>query len=97
MTRHRSPLRWGVSSWWWRFGWCVSAVGCLWLARRILSSAVRPTMTGGDLMAQIPGVHVETLHKPTAYSLEQIELACKVAFHMNRGKLILCDTPAEDE
>jgi hypothetical protein len=48
-------------------------------------------------MASIPGVHIETLHKPTAYTAGQIELACKVAFHMNRGKLILCDTPAEDE
>jgi hypothetical protein len=47
-------------------------------------------------MASIPGVHIETLHKPTAYTAGQIELACKVAFHMNRGKLILLDAPDED-
>jgi hypothetical protein len=53
-------------------------------------------MGAGD-MAQIPGVHVETLDKPTSYTAEQIELACKVASVMNRGKLILCEPPEGDE
>jgi hypothetical protein len=48
-------------------------------------------------MAQVPGVHIETLRKPTEYTLEQIELACKVAFVMNRGKLTLCEPPKGDE
>jgi hypothetical protein len=44
-------------------------------------------------MAQIPGVHVETLGRPTSYTLEQIELACRVAKELNRGKLLLCVKP----
>jgi hypothetical protein len=48
-------------------------------------------------MSQIPGVHVETLRKPTLYTPAQIELACKVAFVMNRGKMILLAEPEGDE
>jgi hypothetical protein len=44
-------------------------------------------------MASIPGVHIETLHKPTAYSQAEIDLACKVAFAMDRGKLVLVVKP----
>ena len=36
---------------------------------------------------------METLGKPTDYTLEQIEMACKVASVVNRGKLILCEPP----
>jgi hypothetical protein len=46
---------------------------------------------------QIPGVHIETLHRPTDYSQAEIEFACTVAAHMNRGKLVLCVAPAEDD
>jgi hypothetical protein len=88
-----SPHRWAGLSWWWRLFWCGSAAGCLLLSRRILSSAVRPTMRTGDRMASIPGVHIETLHKPTAYSQAEIDLACKVAFAMDRGKLVLVVKP----
>jgi hypothetical protein len=42
-----------------------------------------------------PGVHIETLHKPTDYSQSEIELARKVAAEMNRGKLVVCAAPAE--
>jgi hypothetical protein len=48
-------------------------------------------------MASIPGVHVETLGKPTDYTPAQIELACKVAFVMARGKLTLCEPPEGGE
>jgi hypothetical protein len=46
---------------------------------------------------QIPGVHIETLVKPTRYSNEQIEFACRVAAMLNRGKLILLERPEGDE
>jgi hypothetical protein len=46
---------------------------------------------------QIPGVHIETLHKPTDYTEAEIENACKLAFILNRGKLVLCVAPAEDD
>lgn len=42
---------------------------------------------------QIPGVHIETLVNPVLYSFAQIERACEVAALLNRGKLILCETP----
>lgn len=44
-------------------------------------------------MAQIPGVHVETLGKPSSYSQLEIELMCKVAAAMNRGKLVVTAAP----
>lgn len=43
---------------------------------------------------QIPGVHIETLQNPVRYSLAQIELACKVAGILDRGKLVLLEPPA---
>jgi hypothetical protein len=46
-------------------------------------------------MAQIPGVHIETLGKPADYSQAEIDLACKLAFRLNRGKLVLC-APADE-
>jgi hypothetical protein len=48
-------------------------------------------------MSQIPGVHIETLDKPTRYTPAQIETACRVAAMMNRGKLILVEPPEGEE
>lgn len=47
-------------------------------------------------MAQIPGVHVETLHNPVHYSGAQIENACRLAGALKRGRLVLCERPAGD-
>lgn len=41
----------------------------------------------------IPGVHIETLHKPQRYSTEQLDKACKIAYQLHRGKLILVEPP----
>lgn len=43
------------------------------------------------MMTQVPGVHIETLAKPQAYTTEQLDLACAVA--LGRGRLILCEPP----
>jgi hypothetical protein len=45
-------------------------------------------------MAQIPGVHIETIRNPTLYTVEQIEQACRIAAQLNRGKLCLVEKPS---
>lgn len=42
---------------------------------------------------QIPGVHLETLQNPCAYTHAQIEKACAIAQLLNRGKLVLVEPP----
>lgn len=42
---------------------------------------------------QIPGVHIETLQSPQAYTHAQIERACQIAELLNRGKLVLVEPP----
>jgi hypothetical protein len=41
----------------------------------------------------IPGVHVETLHSPQAYTRQQLDLACRVAGMLARGRLLLLEPP----
>jgi hypothetical protein len=41
----------------------------------------------------IPGIHIETLHSPQAYSPKQLDLACKVAGMLARGRLLLLEAP----
>jgi hypothetical protein len=41
----------------------------------------------------IPGVHIETLHLPQAYTAQQLDLACKVAGLLARGRLVLLESP----
>lgn len=47
-------------------------------------------------MAQMRGVHIETLHNPVRYSGAQIEQACSLAAALKRGRLMLCEPPAGD-
>ena len=42
---------------------------------------------------QIPGVHIETLLNPHCYSARQLDRACKIAYLLNRGKLIIVEPP----
>jgi hypothetical protein len=46
-----------------------------------------------QVMMQIPGVHIETLHNPVRYTYAQIERACAIAQMLNRGKLVLVEPP----
>jgi hypothetical protein len=41
----------------------------------------------------IPGIHIETLHSPQAYTPKQLDLACKVAGALARGRLLLLEAP----
>jgi hypothetical protein len=41
----------------------------------------------------IPGVHIETLHSPLEYSPKQLDLACKIAGLLGRGRLLLLEPP----
>jgi hypothetical protein len=41
----------------------------------------------------IPGVHIETLQRPQDYSAKQLDLACKVAGLLGRGRLVLVEPP----
>ncbi|WP_156028227.1 hypothetical protein [Candidatus Solirubrobacter pratensis] len=41
----------------------------------------------------IPGVHVETLHSPQAYTPQQLDLACRLAGVLARGRLLLLEPP----
>jgi hypothetical protein len=41
----------------------------------------------------MPGVHIETLHKPQEYTEFQLEIACRVAGWLARGRLVLCEPP----
>jgi hypothetical protein len=41
----------------------------------------------------IPGIHIETLHSPQAYTPKQLDLACKVAGLLGRGRLLLVEPP----
>ena len=50
----------------------------------------------------IPGVHIETLRNPTLYTAAQIDEAWRVAYMLDRGKLVLLmkpegSPPEEDE
>jgi hypothetical protein len=47
---------------------------------------IRPTMP-------IPGVHIETLHHPQAYTAAQLDLACRIAGLLGRGRLLLLEPP----
>jgi hypothetical protein len=42
---------------------------------------------------QIPGVHIETLRNPQTYTPKQLDLACKVAGLLNRGRFLLVEAP----
>ena len=42
---------------------------------------------------QLPGVHIETIHDPARYTYAQVDLACAVAAHLNRGLLVLTEPP----
>lgn len=44
-------------------------------------------------MPQVPGVHIETLRNPVRYTYAQIELACHIAGHLDRGKFVLVEAP----
>jgi hypothetical protein len=44
---------------------------------------------------QIPGVFIEPLHNPVRYSWLQIEQACAIADALHRGKLVVCEPPAD--
>jgi hypothetical protein len=41
----------------------------------------------------IPGVHVETLHNPQEYTAKQLDLACRLASLLQRGRLLLLEPP----
>lgn len=42
---------------------------------------------------QIPGVHVETLHSPQEYTPAQLDVACRLAYLLQRGLLVLLEPP----
>jgi hypothetical protein len=48
------------------------------------------------LTMPIPGVHIETLHSPQAYTAKQLDLAAKVAGLLARGRLLLVESPLAD-
>jgi hypothetical protein len=41
----------------------------------------------------IPGIHIETLQSPQAYTPQQLDLACKLAGLLARGRLLLVEPP----
>jgi hypothetical protein len=45
------------------------------------------------LTMPIPGVHIETLHSPQSYTPQQLDLACKLAGLLGRGRLLLVESP----
>ena len=45
-------------------------------------------------MTQIRGVHIETLHTPSAYTPRQLGQVCKIAARIARGRFVLCEPPA---
>lgn len=42
---------------------------------------------------QMSGVHLETLKNPARYTDEQLDQACRIAYMLGRGKLVLCEPP----
>lgn len=44
-------------------------------------------------MSQLPGVFIETLTNPSAYSRVQLDQACVIAAALDRGKLVLAPPP----
>jgi hypothetical protein len=42
---------------------------------------------------QIPGAHIVTLQNPVGYTSEQIDRACAIAHHLQRGQFVLCEPP----
>ncbi len=42
---------------------------------------------------QTQGIHVETLQDPRTYSPVQIEMACRLAAVLGRGRLVLAEPP----
>jgi hypothetical protein len=40
-----------------------------------------------------PGIHIETLQAPQAYTSQQLDLACKLAGLLGRGRLLLVEPP----
>src|SRR4051794_39096422 len=45
-------------------------------------------LRGGRVM-RMPGVHIESIHKPRPCTYAQIETACAVAQTLGRGRLVL--------
>ncbi|HEX6026722.1 MAG TPA: hypothetical protein VFZ00_32290 [Solirubrobacter sp.] len=41
----------------------------------------------------MPGVHLETLESPVNYTPAQLDRACAIAFHLKRGRFVLCEPP----
>jgi hypothetical protein len=41
----------------------------------------------------IPAIHIETLHNPQEYTARQLDLACKLAGLLDRGRLLLVEPP----
>jgi hypothetical protein len=44
-------------------------------------------------MMPTPGLWIETLAKPQTYTDAQLDRACRIAYMLNRGKLVLCEGP----
>lgn len=42
----------------------------------------------------LPKIHVETVDNPLRYSYTQIELACRIAEVLNRGRFVLAERAA---
>jgi hypothetical protein len=42
---------------------------------------------------QIPGAHIVTLQNPVGYTSDQIDRACAIAHHLQRGRFVLCEPP----
>ena len=42
----------------------------------------------------LPNIHVETVDNPLRYSFAQIELACRIAEVLKRGRFVLAERPA---
>jgi hypothetical protein len=40
-----------------------------------------------------PGVIIEVLASPNAYTQQQLDRACTIAYRLNRGKLLLVEEP----
>lgn len=47
-------------------------------------------------MTPSPGVHIECLHNPIAYTTAQIERACAVTASLDRGPFVLTIPPLYD-
>jgi hypothetical protein len=43
-----------------------------------------------------PGVTIEVIAPPNAYTQQQLDRACSIAYRLNRGKLVLVETPGNE-